>query len=208
MHLSKERRRTRLETYLDRNPFFTDEDLAAKFEVSIQTIRLDRQVLGIPDVRERIKRVAEDNFDRVRSLSSGEIVGRLLDLKLGSWAMSVMETDEEMVFQKTRIVRSHFIFAQADSLALAVIDADVAVTGLVNVKYKRPVTVGEELLARAEVIRRKGRDKHVVLVETTSGEQKVFRAKFVVFVLDEEEEDVLENRAGYDGRRRRSPSSV
>lgn len=207
MHLSKERRRARLETYLDRNPFFTDEELAAKFGVSIQTIRLDRQVLGIPDVRERIKRVAEDNFDRVRSLSCGEIVGRLLDLKLGSWAMSVMETHEDMVFQKTRIVRSHFIFAQADSLALAVIDADVAVTGLVNVKYKRPVTVGEELLARAEVIRRKGRDKHVVLVETTSGEQKVFRAKFVVFVLDEEE-DVLENRAGYDGRRRRSPSSV
>lgn len=207
MHLSKERRRARLETYLDRNPFFTDEDLAAKFDVSIQTIRLDRQVLGIPDVRQRIKRVAEDNFDRVRSLNSGEIVGRLLDLKLGSWAMSVMETNEDMVFQRTRIVRSHFIFAQADSLALAVIDADVAVTGLVNVKYKRPVTVGEELLARAEVIRRKGRDKHVVLVETTSGEQKVFRAKFVVFVLDEEE-DVLENSAGYDGRRRRSPSSV
>ncbi len=182
---SKEARRSRLQKCLRDDPFLTDEDLAARFGVSIQTIRLDRAALGIPDVRMRTRQVAQDNFDRVRSMSCGEIVGRLLDLQLGSSALSLLETYEDMVFEKTRIVRSHFIFAQADSLALAVIDADVALTGLVNVKFKRPVRVGEELLARADVIRTKGEDKYVVLVETTSAGQKVFRGKFVVFVLDE-----------------------
>ncbi len=182
--LGKESRRDELSSYLKANPFLTDDDLARRFRVSIQTIRLDRAVMGIPDVRERTRRVAEDHFDPVRSMGSGEIVGRLIDLKLGSMAMSLLETHDDMVFERTRVVRSHFIFAQADSLALAVIDAEVAVTGLVNVKFKRPVTVGEELLARAEVLQRKGKDKYVVLVETEAEGQKVFRGKFVVFVID------------------------
>lgn len=186
--LSKERRREELRLYLCNNPFLTDEDLAEKLGVSVQTIRLDRSVLRIPDVRERTRRLAEKNYDRVRSINSGEIVGQLIDLQLGSRGTSILETHQEMVFEKTRIVQSHFIFAQADSLALAITDADVAVTGLANSKFKRQVTAGETLVAEAEVIRRKGPDKWVVLVETLSDEVKVFRGKFVVFALDGEDQ--------------------
>jgi acyl-coenzyme A thioesterase PaaI-like protein len=92
-----------------------------------------------------------------------------------------------MVFEKSRIVRSHFILAQADSLALAIINSDVALTGLANIKYRRPVRVGERLVARAEIIREKGPDKFVVLVLTNVGDEQVFRGKFVVLAVDQDE---------------------
>ncbi len=42
---------------LERNPFLTDEQLAKALEVSIQTIRLDRLRMNIPEVRERTRQM-------------------------------------------------------------------------------------------------------------------------------------------------------
>ena len=52
---SKKVRQQRLEAALIKNPFLTDAHLAEQFEVSIQTIRLDRLALGIPELRERTR---------------------------------------------------------------------------------------------------------------------------------------------------------
>ncbi|MFO7246095.1 MAG: transcription factor FapR [Thermaerobacter sp.] len=187
----RRQRQRRLRQVLEENPFLTDEELAARFDVSVQTIRLDRLALGIPELRERTREMAERSYSLVKSIGAREIVGELVDLELGRWGISILETTPDMVFEKTRIVRSHFLFAQADSLALAIIDADVAVTGIVNVKYKRPVTAGERLVARAEVIRVKGDDKFVVQVVTRSGQEQVFRAKFMIFALSGEKDGVV-----------------
>jgi len=58
-----------LKLALQANPFLTDEEMARRHGVSVQTIRLDRMELGIPELRERIKDMAEGNFDRIRSLA-------------------------------------------------------------------------------------------------------------------------------------------
>lgn len=184
--LSRRERQRRVRDTLESNPFLTDGELAALFGVSVQTIRLDRLALRIPEVRKRTRKMAEQVHGLVKSIGAGEIVGELVDLELGSHGVSILETTPHMVFEKTRIVRSHFLFAQADSLALAVVDADVAVTGLVNVKYKRPVLAGEQLIARAEILRVRGHNKFVVQVVTRSGNEQVFRAKFVIFALPAE----------------------
>lgn len=63
-----ERQRLLKET-IEQTPFITDEELAKKFAVSIQTIRLDRMELSIPELRERIKSVATDQWnDTIRAL--------------------------------------------------------------------------------------------------------------------------------------------
>ncbi len=185
--MSRESRQATLRELLRENPFLTDEDLAAEFDVSVQTIRLDRLAQGIPELRQRTKEVAERVYGRVRSLESREIVGELLDLELDRRGLSMLETTDDMVFERTRIVRSHFLFAQAESLALAVVDSEVALTGLGYVRYHRPVRAGEKLLARAEVIRAKGDDKCMVLVITKAGTEQVFRGKFLVFKVTGEE---------------------
>lgn len=181
--LRKQDRQAQLRERLRENPFLSDEELARIFGVSIQTIRLDRLALGIPELRERTKSVAERTYGIVKSLGSKEIVGELIDITLGQRGISILETTSSMVFERTRVVRGQYIFAQADSLAIALIDADVVLTGLANVKFKRPVFLGEKLVAKGEVIRRKG-DHSVVLVETFVGAEKVFRGKFVVFAVD------------------------
>jgi len=151
----KEKQRS-LSEKIVRDPFLTDEELSEYFGVSIQTIRLDRLELGIPELRERIKSVAEGTYAKVRSISGKEIVGELLDIDLGKKGMSVLETNDAMAFEKTNIVRGQFIYAQAESLAIAVIDADVALIGVANIKYKQPVRSGQKLVAQAEIKKQRG----------------------------------------------------
>lgn len=138
--------------YLSENPFATDEQLADQFQVSVATIRLDRQALHIPEVRERIRRVAEDRNDVVRSLEREEVVGDIVELSLGRYATSIFHVLPAHVFARTGIVRGHFLFAQVNSLAIAVMDADVAVTAKTELRFHRPVRLGETLRAHVDVV--------------------------------------------------------
>jgi DeoR/GlpR family transcriptional regulator of sugar metabolism len=63
MKRSKKERQHLLKTTIEENPFITDEELADRFSVSVQTIRLDRLELSIPELRERIKHVASKQLD-------------------------------------------------------------------------------------------------------------------------------------------------
>lgn len=175
-------RRERLEALRARlrgNPFMTDEELAALFSVSVQTVRLDRLALGIPELRERTREMAQRAYARVRSLPHGELVGELVDVELGRRGVSILDTSQGMAFERSGIVRGHHLFAQAESLAMAVIDAPVARVGVANAKFKRPVLAGERLVAKAEVLRAPAANEFVVLVTTRSGDEQVFRAKFM-----------------------------
>jgi acyl-coenzyme A thioesterase PaaI-like protein len=182
--LSKKDRQKSLEDKIDRDPFLTDEELSDFFDVSIQTIRLDRMELGIPELRERIRSVAEGTYKKVRSLTGKEIVGELVDLELGKRGISILETDASMSFEKTNVVRGQFIYALAESLAIAVIDADVALIGVANIKYKQPVRSGQKLVAQAEVVRQRG-NKYFVWVKIRLKMQEVFRGKFILVAMDE-----------------------
>ncbi|MFC8683582.1 transcription factor FapR [Brevibacillus porteri] len=177
--LPKKDRQSRLVQYLADNPFATDEDLAELFHVSIQTIRLDRLELGIPELRERIKTVAEKSLDPVKSLGIDEIIGEIVDLQLDSQAISILEIKDEHVFSKTQIARGHYIFAQANSLAVAVINADVALTATARIRFVRPVRIGEKLVAKA-VVRSRNGDECKVRVETKVQGELVFTATFRV----------------------------
>ena len=150
--VSKRQRQEVLKEKIRDNPFLSDEELARIFDVSVQTIRLDRLALGIPELRERTKSVAERTYGLVKSMGAKEIVGELIDLQLGERAISMLETTEGMFFERSRIVRGQYIYAQAESLAIALVESDMVLTGLANVKFKRPVYVGERLVAKGEII--------------------------------------------------------
>ncbi len=181
--LNKASRQRKLLELLEADPFVTDEDLSEKFMVSIQTIRLDRLELGIPELRERIKQVAGKNYQKVRSIVGTEIIGELIDLSLGERGISILQTTPEMAFSKTNIVRGHHIFSQAESLAMAVIDADVALTGVSNIKYLSPVRAGDKLIAKAEVVRVRG-NNHFVHVKININQDQVFRGKFILVAIN------------------------
>jgi len=180
---TKKERQQVLKNKLYEDPFLTDEELAEIFSVSVPTIRLDRLELGIPELRERIKTVAEKNYNKVKSLNSKEIVGELLELNLNKNGISILETNSTMAFEKTKIVRGHFIYSLAESLAISVIDAEVALVGVANIKYKTPVYAGNKLLAKAEVKRVRERN-YIVWVKITEKQTEVFRGKFILVSLE------------------------
>lgn len=177
----KERQLLLQETIVD-NPFITDEELAEKFFVSIQTIRLDRLELSIPELRERIKHVAEKQLDKeVRSLPIEEVIGEIVDLVLDQSAISIFDVKEEHVFKRNFIARGHHLFAQANSLAVAVINDELALTAKANIHFTRQVKVNERIIAKAKVtsVDKKGRTN--VEVHSYVGNELVFFGEFQMF---------------------------
>ncbi len=171
-----------LKQLLREDPLRTDEELARSLTVSVPTVRLDRVYLGIPEVRQRAQGLARQAVVGLRALEGAEMVGDLVDLAIGRHAVSVLDTTPEMTFHRSGVVRSQHLFAQADSLALSVVDGDWVLTALANSKFKQPVYAGDRLVARAEVLRRR-QSRYVVLVVTQVGESVVFRGKFLVVDL-------------------------
>ncbi len=183
-----------LGNFIKENPFITDEDLAKHFRVSVQTIRLDRLELGIPELRERMKHYAESSYSQVKSLSAPEIIGELLDLELEKTGLSLLEITGEMVFQKNGIARGHILFAQSNSLAVAVVDAEVVLTGTAKVTFIRPVRLGERIVAKASVDTKAG-NKYIISVTSRSDQEIVFQGEFTVFAVDNKEGTLVENRS-------------
>ncbi|MFT8871396.1 MAG: transcription factor FapR [Sporolactobacillus sp.] len=180
MRRSKRDRQQALKQTIAENPFITDDELAKKFVVSVQTIRLDRLELSIPELRERIKNVARQQFDEVRALHEDEVIGEIVDLQLDVSAISFLEIGSEHVFSRTGIARGHYLFAQANSLAVAVIDDAMALTSKASIHFIRPVRAGERVVAKAKVLE-KERMRTVVQVDSYAGQDHVFRGEFTMF---------------------------
>ena len=155
MKRSKKERQQLLMNTIENNPFITDEDLANEFTVSVQTIRLDRLELSIPELRERIKDVASKSFeDEVRSLPINEVIGEMVDIELDKRAISILDVISSHVFKRNQIARGHHLFAQANSLAVAVINDELALTVKSNLTFVKPVKLGERVIAKAMVTRK------------------------------------------------------
>lgn len=183
LRIPKQERQRRLGELLEENPFMTDEELSDHFSVSVQTIRLDRLELGIPELRERLKTVASRTMQgEVKSLHSDEIIGDIVDIELDKRALSIFDVTNDHVFQRNGIARGHHLFAQANSLAVAVLDEDLALTAKSTLNFIKPVKAGDRVVARAEV-KEESPEKKRTLVEVVStvGEETVFTGQFYMY---------------------------
>ncbi|MBO9607953.1 MAG: transcription factor FapR [Paenibacillaceae bacterium] len=178
--MPKRQRQQQLAKVIDDNPFVTDEELMRTFQVSIQTIRLDRLELGIPELRERIKMMAEKSYDQVRSLPLHEVIGDVIDLQLDKSGISMFEIAAEHVFSRTKIARGHHVFSQANSLAVAVINDPVALTASADIRFIRSIKLGEKCIAKAYV-RSLSRGKAKVEVFTYVNDELVFQGNFLIY---------------------------
>ncbi len=183
MRLAKRERQKKLVETIENNPFVTDEELAEKFSVSIQTIRLDRMELAIPELRERIKSVAEKHVkDQVKSLPLNEVIGEIIDLQLDESAISIFDVKREHVFTRNSIARGHHLFAQANSLAVAVIDVELALTVKASIHFTRPVQLGERVVAKAKVRKQSAcKERMIVDVESFVGRELAFKGQFEMY---------------------------
>ncbi len=181
--LNKRKRQEQLKELVNQQPFLTDEELAEQFGVSVQTIRLDRLELSIPEMRERTKALAEAAYGQLKAMSGQELVGQLLDVELGKRGSSLLKTTEEMGFSKTKVIRGHHIFAQANSLAVALVDSPVVFTARAEIHFRHPVYAGESIFCQAEVVSSKGNRTMVEVKSKVSGKE-VFAGRFEVVAIE------------------------
>lgn len=188
--IKKSERQRRLVEAIKNNPFITDEELAEILGVSIPTIRLDRLELSIPEVRKRTKEMAAHFFGESQSLDNREIVGEVIEIEPGKRGLSLLETDKSMCLAKCDIVRGHIIFAQANTLANAVVNLPVALTGQTEVTFLSTVRTGERLIARAQVLEKKGH-RFIIEVVVRSKDDIVCKGSFVIYGMNLETANYL-----------------
>lgn len=94
-----------------------------------------------------------------------------------------LRTTKEMAADDTGLVHGGFIFGQADYAAMIAVNHPNVVLGAAEVKFLKPITVGETVVAEAKVNDTDGK-KRVVDVTVTSDDRAVFEGRFTCFVLD------------------------
>ena len=165
------------------NPMITDKEIAEQLQVSVGTVRLDRALLGVPELRERLKTMAQSAADKLQSLRPSEVIGELLELEPDKWALSILRTAKDMAFRFTDIVSDNYIYAQAGTIAVAAINAAKVIIGSMRGEYKGHARVGDVLIARAKVgVNHDG--KKIVSVHTKVGEKEIFVGRFILEILD------------------------
>ncbi|MDK2871661.1 MAG: hypothetical protein PWQ16_1013 [bacterium] len=177
--LKKMEREESLKKLVESNPLLTDEELAEILKVSISTIRFDRARLGIPEIRERMRRMAERARSVLRSMSPDEMTGDLIELRLNERGISVLETTKEMAFKNSDVIREVYTFAQASSLAMALIGSEEVLIGRARISFKRPVKVGDKIVAQGRVAKKKG-NKYLISIHSYVNDVEVFVGYFIV----------------------------
>ncbi len=103
-------------------------------------------------------------------------------MKLGPGEAEVaLETVPEMLADDQGLVHGGFIFCLADYAAMLAINQANVVLGQVEMRFLRPVRVGETVLAKAVLAGREGK-KMRVEVTVLRGEEEVAAGQLTCFV--------------------------
>lgn len=166
--------------FLEKNPLATDEVLAEEFNVSVNTIRLDRARLGIKEFKVRLKEKANEAMKKVTSISSNEFIGDMIVFNKLENAKARLETTENMTFEGMNVVKGEYIYSFAETIAISLIPTKAALVGVANIKYVEPIGKGEVIYALAEV-KRKTESGYIVWVRIVDEKDTLkFKGKFIL----------------------------
>lgn len=119
---------------------------------------------------------------RTHLMIDGELCGKPIAVSEGNSRVRMHATDR-MAADDTGLVHGGFIFGLADYAAMIAVNHPHVVLGAAEVKFLKPVRVGETVTAEAAVKVETGK-KRMVDVTVRKGEETVFSGAFVCFVLD------------------------
>ena len=105
-------------------------------------------------------------------------------LNVGEGAAEVgFEVLPEMAADERELVHGGFVFGLADHAAMLAVNDPHVVLGSAEVRFLKPVVVGERLVARAAVEETDGR-RSKVRVEILRGQEAVMTGSFLCLTLD------------------------
>ncbi len=166
--------------YLCENPLATDEVLANRFNVSVNTIRLDRARLGIKEFKERLKDKANNAMKMVTSMPQMEFICNMVNFNKNESVVSRIETDKSMAFENTDIVKGQYVYSFAETVAMSLLPITEAIIEVANIKYVEKIVAGAVLFAKAE-LKRKTDAGYLVWVRIVDEKENLkFKAKFML----------------------------
>jgi acyl-coenzyme A thioesterase PaaI-like protein len=110
------------------------------------------------------------------------LVGEPLELAEGS-AIVALTTQPEMAADERGLVHGGFVFGLADYAAMLAVNHPHVVLGGAEVRFLKPVAVGDRLVAAASVEETDGRRSRV-RVEVRRGEEAVMSGSFLCIILE------------------------
>ncbi|CAB49990.1 PaaI family thioesterase [Pyrococcus abyssi] len=119
---------------------------------------------------------------RTHKLTSERLVGRPIKIEEGYAEVELVTIDEMKVDEKG-LVHGGFTFGLADYAAMLAVNEPTVVLGKAEVRFTKPVKVGDKLVAKAKIIDDQGRKK-TVDVKVYRGEDVVLEGKFHCYVLE------------------------
>ncbi len=106
--------------------------------------------------------------------------GSPVELSQGK-AIVKLKTDERMVADEYGLIHGGFIFSLADYASMLAVNEETVVLAKAEVKFLKPVKLGDEVVAIAEVKGTEGK-KRFVSVEVKRGDEVVFTGEFLCVV--------------------------
>jgi uncharacterized protein (TIGR00369 family) len=110
------------------------------------------------------------------------LCGRPLEVDDGTSTVS-LSTLPSMSADATGLVHGGFVFGLADYAAMIAVNHPNVVLGAADVKFLKPVLVGDTVIAKAQVEEVQGK-KHWVAVSVVKDDETVFQGMFTCFALD------------------------
>jgi acyl-coenzyme A thioesterase PaaI-like protein len=110
------------------------------------------------------------------------LCGRPLFVENGNSQVELLTTPK-MAADERGLVHGGFIFGAADYAAMIAVNHPHVVLGASDVKFLKPVRVGETVMVQAKVQEVKGK-KYWVSVSVTKDREEIFQGMFTCFVLD------------------------
>ena len=111
------------------------------------------------------------------------LCGTPLSIAEGACRVSLTTVDT-MAADHHGLVHGGFLFGLADYAAMLAVNDPNVVLGGADVKFLKPVRVGQTLEADARILTRKER-KYTVSVSVENGTEQVFKGVFICFVLEQ-----------------------
>ena len=116
---------------------------------------------------------------------SEDLVGKVERIESGKFAQVSLTVDSRMRVDEKGLIHGGFTFGLADYSAMVAVNDPFVVLLSSQVRFLKPVIVGETLTARAQVDETQGKKRRVRCEVFNQGQEKVLEGEFLCLVLSQ-----------------------
>jgi uncharacterized protein (TIGR00369 family) len=128
--------------------------------------------------------VSGDKIQKTHLFVSGELVGKAEEIESGISSRVSLTADQRMRADGKGLIHGGFTFGLADYAAMVAVNDPFVVLLSSQVRFLKPVVVGDRITAHARVMEAEGQKRKVRCEVFNQGGIKVLEGEFLCLTLD------------------------